>query len=201
MPSRAYQEIGSWVSDSAPRLGRTRLIVVDGPAGSGKTTFAMRLAAVVRDARVLHLDDFYEGWTGLDERLWSRLRSGVLEPLAQDEPGRYQCYDWNAGRFLEWRDVAPGGTLILEGVGSASRATDKWTTLRVWVEAPEPMRLQRGLARDGASLRDEWLRWMTLESAHFSADDTRRRAHLLIDGSTVTEASSYVLIEDRRCPG
>lgn len=198
MSSHAYQDLAQWLADREPRLGRTRLVVVDGPGGSGKTTFAARLAAVLGDARVLHLDDLYDGWTGLDEKLWTRFLAGMLEPLSREEMGRYQRYDWETHAFAEWHDVAPGGTLIAEGVGSAHRHTDRWTTLRVWVEAPETLRLERGLARDGVVLRDEWLRWMTLESAHFSADETRRRAHLLVDGSTVTDATSYVLIEDRR---
>ena len=47
-----------------PRLGGVRVIAIDGPAGSGKTTLGDALAE--RGAAVLHLDDLYDGWSGLE---------------------------------------------------------------------------------------------------------------------------------------
>src|SRR5205085_5813827 len=43
-----------------PLLGATRLVCVDGPAGSGKTTFADRLTEALGGAAALvHMDDLY----------------------------------------------------------------------------------------------------------------------------------------------
>lgn len=171
------------VRQSRPRLGDVRLIVVDGPAGSGKTTFAARLASVLGNAPVVHMDDLYEGWDGLHARLWQRLESQLLGPLRNGRPARYQAFDWAAGRFAQWVEVPPATALVLEGVGAAALPVDSSAVLRVWVEAPEELRLARGLARDGEALRDEWVRWTALEAAHFAADDTRGRADLVVDGS------------------
>ena len=171
------------VRRAAPRLGTVRLVLVDGPAGSGKTTAAARLADAFGGAPVVHMDDLYEGWSGLGGDVWDRLRRQVLEPLAAGLPGRYQRYDWDARRFAEWHDVPVPEILVVEGVGSAARPVDPWATLRIWVEVWPERALARGIARDGEPMRDEWLRWSTREREHFLADGTAGRADVLVDGS------------------
>ncbi|MEN0129761.1 MAG: hypothetical protein AAGC49_10010 [Brevundimonas sp.] len=163
------------------RLGAVRLVAVDGPAGSGKTTFAAALAASVPDAVVVHLDDLYEGWSGLEGSLWPRLSAQVLEPLRRRQPGRFQRYDWTAAAFADWVDVPVPRLLVLEGCGSARRAVDPIVNVRVWVEADERLRLARGLARDGAEAQGHWEAWMVEESAHFERERTRERADVRLD--------------------
>jgi len=166
------------------RLGQVRLVCVDGPAGSGKTTFAASLAARLGDnAAVVHLDDLYDGWSGLEGTLWSRLEAQVLEPLRRGFPGRYQRYDWAAGQFDDWVDVPVRPVLVVEGCGSGRREGASLTTLLVWVEAPPDERLRRGLERDGEPVRDRWTAWMVEENRHFAANDTRARADVRLDGS------------------
>lgn len=227
----SVSELAGRVLATPPRLGSVRLVCVDGPAGSGKTTLADRLAtalaAAQRGARtgaavgapspgasgpadvaadtavpggtatpgvpatqirtaVVHLDDLYEGWSGLDG-VWERLAAQVLDPLDAGLPARYQRYDWLAGRFGEWVEVAVPDVLVVEGCGSAPRAADGRTVLVVWVEAPAPLRLRRGLDRDGEPMRAEWERWMDLEARHFAREDTRRRADVVVDGTRALE--------------
>jgi uridine kinase len=166
-----------------PLLGGTRLVCVDGPAGSGKTTFAGRLAAALgRSAELVHMDDLYAGWT-LTGAV-ARLAAGVLRPLAEGAPGAYHRFDWHADRFDPVPvPVRPAPVLLVEGCGSAPRRLDPWTALRVWVEAPAPLRLERGLARDGVAMTAHWQRWGATEAAEFAREDTRRRAHLRVDGT------------------
>lgn len=166
-----------------PALGGTRLVCIDGPAGSGKTTVAGRLAAALGPGTpVVHMDDLYAGWT-LTGAL-ARLEAGVLRPLAEGRPGAYHPYDWAGGRFSpDPVPVPPAPVLVVEGCGSAPRRLDRWTTLRVWVEAPAALRLARGLARDGDHLAGEWQRWLGTEAAEFAREDTVRRADLRIDGA------------------
>lgn len=170
---------------TSPRLGPVRLVAVDGPAGSGKTTFAEAVARGLvgrgTDVAVLHLDDLYDGWTGLEGTLWPRLAAQVLEPLRRGRPGRYQRYDWHAAGFDGWVDLPVPQVLVLEGCGAARRAADPLVVLRVWVEAPPEVRLARGLARDGEAMRPHWERWMRDEAAHFARERTADRADVRLD--------------------
>jgi len=169
--------------DSA-RLGAVRLVVVDGPAGSGKTTYADALAAALGDAPVVHMDDLFGGWAGaLVPDVWRRLEAQVLAPLRDGRTARYQRYDWGADEFGAWIDVPRHPALVLEGVGSAARPVDPWAVARVWVEAPADLRLDRGIARDGPAMREHWLRFQETEDAHFASDRTRDRADVIVDGT------------------
>lgn len=161
-------------------LGHGRLVCVDGPAGSGKTTLAARVAGLTT-APVVHMDDLYAGWDGLPQ-VGEQLAT-LLEPLARGETGRYRRYDWHAGAFAETVAVPPAPLLVLEGVGAGSAAFSHLATVLVWVEAPAPLRLQRGLARDGADAEPHWRRWTVAETAHFATDRTRDRADIVVDGS------------------
>ncbi len=160
-------------------LGSGRLVCIDGPAGSGKTTLAAALAGLDPDAVVVHLDDLYDGWDGL-ARIEAQL-GGLLEPLARDDTGTYRRYDWVAGRYAETVAVAPCGLLVLEGVGSGAARFAHLVTALAWVEAPFDVRLRRGLDRDGEPMRAHWERWQVAEAALFAREDTRARADLLVD--------------------
>jgi uridine kinase len=187
-------ELAAQVRAATPRLGRTRLVCIDGPAGSGKTTLAGRLAtALGSGTAVVHMDDLFAGWTltgGVE-----RLVAGVLEPLAEERPGAHRRYDWDAGAFLP--DLVPvpvPEVLIVEGCGSSPRRFDPWVTLRIWVEAPKALRTTRGIRRDGAALTDKWLDWQVLETAVFAAEDTRARADLRVDGAVGVPDDSVALL-------
>jgi uridine kinase len=193
-PLTGLAELAERVRAAPPRLGATRLVCVDGPAGSGKTTFAARLAAALGPGTaVLHMDDVYAGWT-LDGAV-ARLTAGVLEPLAAGRAGSYHRYDWGAERFDDdLTEVPVPEVLVVEGCGSSPRALDGWTTLRIWVEAPPQLRLARGLARDGDHLAEHWHRWQRVEAAEFAREDTRARADLRIDGGTSVSDGTVALL-------
>jgi uridine kinase len=184
-----FADLAAQVLAAPVRLGDVRLVCIDGPAGSGKTTFAGRLAdALGSDVAVVHLEDLYAGWT-LTGAV-ARLSAGVLRPLAEGRAGAHHVYDWHAGRFApEPVTVPPTRILVVEGCGSSPRALDSWTTLRIWVEAPADQRLARGLLRDGTDLEAHWQRWQSLEAAVFAAEETRGRADLRVDGAPPTPLS------------
>jgi uridine kinase len=183
-----FAELAGWALAQPPRLGPVRVVAIDGPAGAGKSTFAGRLATALRDAgastAVVHTDDLLEGWADI-VAFWPRLDASVLGPLRRGEPGRYQRYDWVAGRFAdETIEVPVPDVLVLEGVSSARAEIRDELVLAVFVTAPEELRLARGLERDGEELRSHWLRWMRDESEHFAVDQTAKSVDILIDGAS-----------------
>ncbi|WP_241827551.1 uridine kinase [Actinopolymorpha singaporensis] len=174
-------EVAAQVLAAPPLLGPVRLVCVDGPACSGKTTLAARLAAALGDVPTVHMDDLYEGWDGLPT-VAARLSTWLLEPLRGARPGRYRRYDWPRGEYAEWHEVPVGPALVVEGVGSASRVVEGLATSKLWVEAPQDVRRARAAARDAGAFEPYWDAWARAEQAHFAAEDTRRRADLRVDG-------------------
>lgn len=168
------------IESAAGRLGATRLVCIDGPAGSGKTTLAAQIAPLL-PAQVVHMDDLYEGWTGLEAGV-NRLHEWVLTPMAAGSPGRYRRYDWGLGTYAERHSVPLADFLVVEGCGAGALGVDVYGPYLVWVEAEDDVRLRRGLERDGAQAEEHWRRFMVDERAHFEANRTAQRADVHLDG-------------------
>lgn len=188
-PWRSIAEIAALVLDTTlsrpPSLGEGRLVCIDGPTGSGKSTLgeAVRTAAPGSTrCDLVHLDDLLDGWDGLPD-VAETLDRDVLAPLRHGRPGRYRRYDWHLGRFAESVVVHPVDLLVVEGVGSGASAYAENITTLVWVDAPADLRLARGVARDGEPVRDELVAWMAREEDHLRRERGRERADLVVDGA------------------
>ena len=184
------------VLDHPATLGAGRLLCVDGPAGSGKTTLAAALDRGLRDAlpspgapagrprvRTVHMDDLYPGWSGLEAGMRT-LASSVVAPLRDGRPGRYRRWDWHRDGFAEERVVDPVDVLVVEGVGSGCAAVADAVTCLVWVSAPGDVRRERGTARDGEGVREHWAAWQRREAVVLARERTRERADVRVDGGT-----------------
>ena len=180
-PSEVARVVLELAETRPPTLGSGRMVCVDGPGGSGKSTLADALIALEPSGRIVHMDDLYDGWTGL--RHVTDQLGRLLLPLAEDEPGSYRRYDWHAKAYAETVTVEPGPLLVLEGVSSAPAAYSHLATAVVWVEVPADLRLRRGLERDGDALRGQWLQWMAEEDRLFAAEGTAERADVVVDGT------------------
>jgi uridine kinase len=164
------------------RLGDTRLVCIDGPAGSGKTSLADALHARLDDAAVVHMDDVYRGWDTDFAEVHDRLRRQLVEPLQAGSVARYQRYDWAAGRFDEWVELGSPEVLLLEGVASGAQSLDPVMSLLVWIEVDRDERIRRGVERDGADVLPHWLAWMQHEEVEHARQRTRERAHVRLRG-------------------
>lgn len=165
-----------------PTMGARRLVCVDGPAGSGKTTLAAQVRRAVPadvSCRVVHLDDLYPGWGGLRAGV-GHVSATVVRPMAEGLPGRYRRWEWHASAPGPWVDVPVVDLLVLEGVGSGSLLHEDLITTLVWVEADHDVRLARGVARDGVTSRDDFVAWMASEAPYLEEQRTRERADLVV---------------------
>lgn len=187
------------LSDLMLRLPRRRLTIlvgIDGRGGSGKSTIARALSALIDSSVVVEFDDFYRpseerGPLG-DARSaevgrnfdWPRVRDQVLIPLDTDRSARYQRYDWVADQLAEWHELRPGGVVIIEGNYCTRSELRDFYDLTIWVEAPHDVRLRRGLERGGQDQLDRWLEeWMPEEERYIEAENPQARVDLILDGA------------------
>jgi len=168
------------ISKAEPRCGATKVVAVDGPSGAGKTDFAGALAARLPTAHLLHMDDLYPGWDGLEQAV-ADLHDQVLAPLARGERAAYRRWDWEHDRYAEWHGLPATNLLLVEGVGSGAGSGAALESVLIWLEADRNVRFRRGIERDGDSYRPHWQRWATLEEALFAGDGTRDRADLIFN--------------------
>ena len=168
------------VGSREPACGRTRVLAIDGPSGSGKTVFAERIAERF-GATVLHLEDLYRGWHGLESA--PPAAAGILASIATDRIGRAPRWDWEHGITGTDLVIAATDLLVVEGVGAGARTIAPFTNLLIWLDGDESTRKDRALERDGEVYGPWWDTWARQEREHFAREGTATRAelHLRID--------------------
>ncbi|MFF5568925.1 hypothetical protein ACFY7Z_22985 [Streptomyces sp. NPDC012623] len=161
-----------------PSCGPVRLVAVDGHAGSGKSTFADRLAAALDGAPVLRLDDLAShrhlfAWT-------ERLTEQVVEPLSRGATAHFRAYDWTARRFDAPRTLPPAPVVVVEGVGAGRRALRPYLARLFWMDRGAEESWRRGRRRDGPAQSGFWDGWTVAETRHFEVDPSRPFADALV---------------------
>lgn len=159
------------------------LIVIDGPAGAGKTT----LAATILDSlpevlgTVIHCDDLYNGWDdALTPTLARNLHEWVLEPIRHGAMPRYQKYDWLLGSYQSEIQIPESSVVILEGVGAALASVTELAQLSIWIDIPAEIGLERVLRRDGMHITEEMLRWIGQQQMFFEENRNRENCSIHI---------------------
>jgi|tagenome__1003787_1003787.scaffolds.fasta_scaffold20505897_2 uridine kinase len=183
-------EFGAYVT----RLAGTRVpavVALDGPSGTGKTFLAQAVGALLPDAAIVHLDDLYPGWDGLEAAV-PLLVEHVLVPLRGPAPVVVPTWDWTRdapGPPRPRPDLGPPrpAVVLVEGAGAGARACAPHLSALVWLETPQAVRKERALARDGEAYAPFWDRWARQEQAHFARERTRERADLVLDTTAGTD--------------
>ena len=129
------------------------VVTIDGYSGSGKSTLAAALARLVNGWQVLHLDDWYPGWDGLEAG--ADIARRIAADLRAGRASSYEAWDWENGTTGAMTRV-PLAPTIIEGCGAIEAEAD----LSVWIADPgEDERRSRALARDGQTYAPHWRRW------------------------------------------
>jgi uridine kinase len=142
---------------------RVILIGIDGFSGSGKTTLARTWASRTR-LSVVPIEDFYEGWTGLEagverarEQLLVPLRTGQRQPITRP-------WDWEHDRERPPTTLQLEDTVVLEGCGAGAQRLRELEDLTIWVDA-DPDERERRLRQ-----REDWPLYAPHRSAFEEAE-------------------------------
>ena len=129
------------------------VVTIDGYSGSGKSTLAAALARLVNGWQVLHLDDWYPGWDGLEAG--AEIARRIAADLRAGRASSYEAWDWDKGTTGATIRV-PLAPTIIEGCGAIEAEAD----LAIWIADPgEEERRHRALVRDGQTYAPHWQRW------------------------------------------
>lgn len=154
-------------------------IVIDGPAGAGKTTLAREIVSYIGSGEIIHGDDLYNGWEdALTSTLEQTINNEVLQPLRDGRMPRYQRYDWLEGKYGEEIDVPVTPLIILEGVGVALPSVTSTADLSIWMDIDPEFGIERVIARDGGAIADQMRRWLSVQEAFFALHHNRENCTL-----------------------
>jgi uridine kinase len=179
-----------------PSKHRQKIVAIDGGSGAGKSTFAHHLSLRIPHSAVIHIDSFYIGeWNRRVEHRnynihplfdWDRFEREVIEPLQKGKHIVYHVYDWHLHNTDNVAHIDDESIIILEGVQSFQPRFAEAYDYRIWLEAPEHNRLEKGLARDGEQMEELWLEdWLPIERNYMRTHEPIKRADLVVLGHNV----------------
>ncbi len=158
---------------------RPIFLVIDGPAGAGKTTLARQIVTSMGQGEVIHCDDLYNGWhDALTPTLERHFREWIIEPVSKSRMPRYQKYNWISGNYESEIEVPATGLLILEGVGAGLKSMTNIADLSIWMEIPPSLGLARVLERDGSNIEEEMVAWIARQTEFFAEHHNRENCSI-----------------------
>jgi pantothenate kinase len=176
------EKISSDVLELIDRGNQTPIVLIDGRAGSGKSTFAESLQQqLFRDGesapRVIHMDNIFEGWEGLSLGSDYLVRF-ILNPLSRLETASWQDWSWVKNERSSWREFSGGTPLIVEGCGSLTERSKEHADISIWLEASEETRRERWLNRERHL--DKFDFWAAQELDFYAREKSQSLADLVI---------------------
>ena len=165
-------------ASSAPTGMKTRIVAIDGPGGSGKSSLA-ELLSLALQAPIVHTDDFATWENPVD--WWPDVIAKVLEPLAAGRSASYRPTSWG-GPERERVVIEPADIVFVEGVTAARASFRPYLAYSIWVETPRELRLRRGLDRDGQDALSDWEGWMAEEDAYVARERPADHADTVLPG-------------------
>jgi uridine kinase len=178
------------VASKPPKTGEVRFVAVDGRGGSGKSTLAELLAKQL-DAQIIHTDDFAS--RGNPKNWWPSVIEHVFKPIAQDA----KTLNYERSKWWENHHPKPAvdqpvtPIMILEGVSSFRKEFRNYISLRIFVDTPKEICMQRGLERDTSNntgkteheIKRLWEEWQQGEDDYLTSDQPVTSADIVLDGS------------------
>lgn len=189
---------------TTPVLERPTLVAVDGVDGSGKTTFAERLATAYADrgraVHVVHMDDFLNSRTvryrmgrtspeGFfrDTYDLAAFTTKVLDPLrpGADHVMALRAFDHRSDRPVEDDpvEVPPQAVVVIEGMFLHRDELRAWWDMSIFLDVPFSVTVSRMAKRDGAPPDPEhpsWSRYLQGQRIYLSECKPPERATYVI---------------------
>ena len=179
--------------ERTPAASETKLVAIDGRGGSGKSSLAEALSRSRLAAQVVHVDDFpfrtseypfHPSGTQTRVNL-DRLITEVLLPLRAGRRAVYKRTPWWVAQVAHPETelaTTPGRTVIVEGCYTLHRTSRVFFDLRIWVECPASLGVERALVRDESPhIRQIWHDvYVPNESAYITGHHPQEAADIIV---------------------
>jgi uridine kinase len=179
-------------------MERDRVVIaIDGRGGAGKSSLARALTQRLPKSAHIEHDWFHfpKDQTTAEQRFdHTRLIAQVISPFRSG--GRdlqFLRYNWGylAGIPDGFHEapisISDVDILIIEGCETLHRSLAPHFDLRVWVDTPPAVSLERGMKRDieeyhldPVRVRECWREWSAWEDQSLAKDDRRGRADVTV---------------------
>ena len=177
-------ELVELIQSSSIKCGETKVVCIDGPAGSGKTTLANSLSKYLDNCPIVHMDEIYEGWgEALSQKTTNDLYQWIIEPLLKKQLIEFFKFDWTISKRNKKVVIRSHSYLIIEGVGSSVKKVSEHASLKIWIEVNQSLGIERVLKRDGQQIKDQMKNWQIQELNYFNENKTKENSNIWIDGS------------------
>jgi uridine kinase len=155
------------------------LLAIDGYGGSGKTTLARAIQSEFPGSAIITLDDFATDTTSGADR--KRFLSQVLMPLSAGKAAHYQKFNWREKALGDWITVEPNGLIITEGVSVLGEDFIFYYDLRIWIDCPFELALQRMKERDKNMHNPKYFNVWEKEDRNYGKTEPWKRADIIVN--------------------
>ena len=187
--------------EAAESLARPVVIGIGGPGGSGKSSFAAKLAAHLGEARIVPLDDYRKPRAERPRGIYGSHPEGNridvlkshLESARKAQPFERPVFCRNRGAAIESETVHPARFIIADGEIAAHRALRDCFDIRILVLAGLPLQWRARMGRDRSERATSLRKAVTLFCISNLLDYPRfstgmaREAHLILQRSRCGE--------------
>lgn len=175
-----------------PSSGR-KILVLEGPAASGKSILAQRLALAL-DVPLVPMDDFFLPFDMRTKDRFSevggnihyeRFTEEVIKPATASQNGfSYRPFDCQTGEYARPVNVPSSPFLIVEGVYSLQQNFEHYWTTALLLGVDPGLRRKRILERETAEgAKNYFERWLPLEKPYFQDPKLVERVDLNLTSS------------------
>lgn len=199
--------ISTWsevsLSDLAAKISKNvpkPLILIDGAAGSGKTTLAAKLVDTLH-ANLVHSDDV--SWCADPIHWEDEMLNGIINPWLNGADVAYQPTGWIKENRPGSINVDPNRALVIEGMGAGRKTLRAVATYSIWVDTDPGIARARVVQRDLANGENggtvesvtefaDW--WDSLLTPLFLDEEPWKYVDIIVSGSQFDVIANKLMV-------